>query len=235
MPEKLVSKIYIEKFRHLEKIGFKFGKRLTIIAGSNGTGKTSVLGLLGHIFTYKKQDSFFNKPFETEFSDVFRFSETYDKAGEHKYWVDFDDLTKKEAVSRQAKEGKSKKNRFRIDVGSRVKGSGKEEKPVIYLGLKRLIPLAQEGETSIKLGGEDKLPLAYKTTYNDYYNKIFSVEEKIVPAHTKSTNKDNYSPTADKYDAFGISAGQDNVGQIILSLLSFKYLLDNDPEYNGGF
>lgn len=194
MPEKLVTKIHIEKFRHLVDVDLKFGTRLTVIAGSNGTGKTSILGLIGHVFTYKKHKSFFKKNYETEFSNVFRFSETFDRPGEHKYFVEFSDGTKKEALSRQSTEGKKK--RFRIDVGSRVKDSGKEEKPVMYLGLKRLIPLAQEIEHSIKLGSEDRLPDDYKIIYNEYYNKIFSTEDKIIPAHTKSTNKENYSPTA---------------------------------------
>ena len=44
-----------------------------------------------------------------------------------------------------------KTKRFRIDVGIRERYKGKIRLPVIYLGLKRLIPLAQESEKSIKI------------------------------------------------------------------------------------
>lgn len=47
-----ISELQITKFRHLNDIKIKLGDRLTAIAGQNGTGKSTVLGLLGHV--YKK-------------------------------------------------------------------------------------------------------------------------------------------------------------------------------------
>ncbi len=233
MPDKFINAISIERFRHLENVSFKIGKRLTIISGGNGTGKTSILGLIGHIFTYPKSEkTLFNHSFETQFSEVFRFSEKFDKGGEHKYTLDFSDGTKKSALSRESIEGT--KTRFRIDVGERKEGEGKIKRPVIYLGLKRLIPLAQENELSIRIDKEDKLPDEYKELFKNYYNRIFATDLNVKPKHTKSKNKENYSPTTDNYDAFGISAGQDNVGQIILSLLSFRYLKETLSDYSHG-
>ncbi len=234
MPFNPIERIDIIKFRHLEHIGFALGKRLTVIAGGNGTGKTSILGLLGHVFTYPvTTKTLFKGPFQTQFSEVFRFSETYDKGGAHKYTVDFKDGTQKKADSRETVE--ARKRRFRIDVGDRsIKGAGKFERPVIYLSLKRLIPLAQEKESSIILGSEDKLTPGYKELFMQYYNKVFATNINVSPQHTKSTNKEHYSPTTDNYDALGISAGQDNIGQLILSLLSFRQLKETKPNYDGG-
>jgi len=50
------------------------------------------------------------------------------------------------------------------------------------------------------------------------------MDDKIKPNHTKTKNKELYSPTTDYYDAYGNSAGQDNLAQIILAILSFKRL-----------
>jgi len=233
MSDRFITAVDIKKFRHLENVKFNVGKRLTIISGSNGTGKTSVLGLIGHIFTYPKSEkTLLNQSFETLFSTVFRFSEKFDKGGEHKYSLEFSDGTKKFAQSRETKEASGK--RFRIDVGERKGGEGKIKRPVIYLGLKRLIPLAQENEFSIKIDKEDKLSEIYKELFKDYYNRIFATDINVTPKHTKSRNKENYSPTTDNYDAYGISAGQDNIGQIILSLLSFRYLKETVADYSHG-
>ncbi len=227
----IIKQINIEKFRHLENVEISLGSKITVIAGGNGTGKTSILGLLSHVFTYSVK-GLNGRPMTSKFSEVFRFSEKNDTGGEHTYNVGFEDGTFKEALSRAATE--KGRARFRIDVGSRETDSGKITRPVIYLGLKRLIPLAQERESSIKLGSIDIMTEAMKNKYQTYHNKIFSVTYDISPIHTKSSNKLTYSPTAAHYDAHGISAGQDNIGQIILALLSFENLKDHQDDYDGG-
>lgn len=226
-----IKQINIEKFRHLENVEISLGSKITIIAGGNGTGKTSVLGLLSHVFSSSAK-GLNNRPMTSIFSEVFRFSEKHDTGGNHVYNVGFEDGSFKEAQSRATTE--KGKSRFRIDVGSRESESGKISRPVIYLGLKRLVPLAQERESSIKIGSIDDLPEALKIKYEIYHNKIFSVTYSISPLHTKSSSKLTYSPTAEHYDAHGISAGQDNIGQIILALLSFQNLKDNNTDYDGG-
>jgi recombinational DNA repair ATPase RecF len=40
-------------FRHMKNIEIQFGDYLTILSGLNGTGKSTVLGLVGQLFDYK--------------------------------------------------------------------------------------------------------------------------------------------------------------------------------------
>jgi len=225
-----INKLRIEKFRHLEDIEFSFGKSITIIAGGNGTGKTSLLGMIGHLFTYGTEPkNLIGERFENKFSKVFKFSPEKDIQHKYKYFGQFSDGSEKPAESRQAKEGN--KIRFRIDVGGRVRFGGKIKKPVVYLSLKRLTPIA--GEKTIAFG-KVVLNQDLIVEFNTIYNNIFSSEEVIKPVHMKSVNKKSFSPTTDKFDAFGISAGQDNIGHIILAILSFKALKKKDPNYDGG-
>jgi len=226
---KKIERINIEKFRHLRNVEIPIGSKITIIAGGNGTGKTSILGLLSHIFTSKSKD-LNGKRMTSVFSNVFRFSQEHDIGGDHSYNVCFSGDLIKEAESRATYE--NKRYRFRIDVGKRTRNSGKISRPVIYLGLRRLVPLAQE--STIKIGLENKINEYIKIKYQEYHNKIFAVSEDILPVHTKSFNKQTYSPTTANYDARGISAGQDNIGQIILAILSFDKLKKDDDQYNGG-
>jgi predicted ATPase len=232
-----IKELNIVKFRHLDNIlNIKIGEKLTIIAGGNGTGKSSLLGLIGHVFSFRNNGAvamnpFCETPLETQFSEVFRFSPAHDYATQYSYSLLFRDGTIRNAVSRFI----ATNNRFRIDVGTRKKGYGKVSCPVIYLGLKRLIPLAQEREGSIKPLLENKLNDEDRRLYKDWHNRVLVLDDNVSPQHMKSRNKEVYFPTCDKYDALGNSAGQDNLAQIILALLSFKRIKEELKEnYPGG-
>ena len=43
-----ISELYIERFRLFQNNSIKLGKYITAISGFNATGKSTVLGLLGH-------------------------------------------------------------------------------------------------------------------------------------------------------------------------------------------
>ena len=227
-----IKRLEITNFRHLTNLNFDFGSILTVIAGGNGTGKTSMLGIIGHVFKYSNLHyNLFNYRFETKYSAVFRFSDTHDISGSYSYQLIFEDDTNKNAALRITTE--RGKVRHRIDVGGRVRGGGKSSKPVIFLSLKRLLPLAQENERNIKLGLKTLTP-ELATEYSEIYNEVFSTTEVINPVHTKSNNKNSFSPTTANFDSHGISAGQDNIGHIILALLSFKKLKMDDPNSEDG-
>lgn len=232
-----IQYLNILNFRHLNNIfDIKIGEKLTIIAGGNGTGKSSLLGLIGHIFSYRNSknvvlESLDSKHLETEFSEVFRFSPDHDHNEVYEYALVFEDGTIKDGASRYIEKNK----RFRIDVGERKKASGKIRRPVIYLGLKRLIPLAQEKEYSIKTIKDNILTEDDKKIFNDWHNRILVLDDLVIPQHMKSQNKDIFYPTSRKYDAYGNSAGQDNLAQIIIAVLTFKRLKEElKDEYTGG-
>lgn len=227
-----ISKLKIVHFRHLNDLTFNLGSTLTVIAGGNGTGKTSLLGLIGHIFRFgNNPKNLFNERFETKYSSVFRFSRNHDTSGNYQYKLIFSDNSEKEGQLRTTNE--NGKIRHRIDVGGRVRHGGKITKPVIFLSLKRLLPLAQENERNIQIGLQT-LTASQTSEYANLYNEIFSTSETINPSHTKSNNKNSFSPTTAVFDAHGISAGQDNIGHVILALLSFRQLKENDPNYDDG-
>lgn len=231
-----IKELNIIRFRHLaDLMDIKIGEKLTVIAGGNGTGKSSLLGLIGHVFSYREgkkviMSPFDNKPLETQFSEVFRFSPNHDYQTEYSYSLLFDDGESRNAVSRFI----AKDNRFRIDVGAREKGRGKVRCPVIYLSLKRLIPLAQEREYSIKAMANE-LTEEEQRLYREWHNTVLVLDDNVAPQHIKSTNKELYYPVCEKYDELGNSAGQDNLAQIILALLSFKRIKEElNEDYPGG-
>ena len=146
-----ITKISIKKFRGFENVKFKLGSHLTVIAGQNGTQKTTLLGLLTQPFTITDTSNpmYNEKPlsggyFKSAFSDKFKISKNFDKAGEHEWTLFFNDKGKSsytvESIHRDKKTGTI---RF-WQKGVKTKGSGYIQLPVIYLSLKRLLPIGED-------------------------------------------------------------------------------------------
>lgn len=225
-----LKQLNILYFRHIEDVKIEFGEYLTVISGLNGTGKSSILGLAAHLFSFREGPQKFisktldNKPFEAEYSEIFRFCPENDLDKKYQYEGIIEEDGNEVVKTAKSRYVKSEK-RFRIDVGKRSKsGEGKVTHPVIYLGLRRLFPLAQEKEEDIKI---DKADLNNQdiSFYKQESDEVFvSLDKTISPQHITTAHKDFFGMKTISYGAHGNSAGQDNIGQILTAILSFKKL-----------
>jgi len=234
-----IENISIKEFRQFKNLDLKFGRKITAIAGQNGTGKSTILGLIGHLFSFREKDNSIihrtleGKPFETEFAEIFRFSyPKHDKSGKHIYVANLDNEDSFEVASSDRIE-KGKRKELRLNVGKKAKGEGKRTLPVIYLGLKRLFPLAQEER--INQDPENTLTADYAKEYQELHNEILILDEIIKTEYVDVKNKKFYAVTTEDYDSLGNSAGQDNLGQILTALFSFNNLKKTlKGDYLGG-
>ncbi|MDA3800377.1 MAG: AAA family ATPase [Kiritimatiellae bacterium] len=249
----MIHSLYIEKFRLFKDVKFEIGKRITVIAGHNAVGKSTLLGILGNMVEYK-QENIFGKQYRTEFSEIFKGSPGFDKTGEHKGMVNFClpdsfDTISDHATFRSTWQSNGK--RFRIipdreqrdseqniiydDKGKPKRTAAKYTLPVMYLGLSRLYPL---GETSNTLENDSlELTEEEKTWFAENYKTILSIPDDIIDISNMKTKevKSNFTGiSTNKYDALCNSAGQDNLGQILLSLLSFRRLHSQVENWEGG-
>lgn len=236
-----LTKLKVKQFRGLQNIELNIGDRLTAIAGQNGTHKTTLLGLLGHVCRdYGKNKTLNGFSFETEFSEIFKFSEQ-EIAGDHIYSVLFAKLNIETGVSEDvsvdvASNIRSDTAKIRLRTKKLEDKNRLEKKvnvPVMLLGLKRLFPLAQE--KTIKTH-QNTLTNAEISFYQKAHNKILlMVGNEVQPKSIETSKKSFYAATTDKYDHLGNSAGQDNIGQILTSILSFHRLKEKLGEhYSGG-
>jgi len=228
-----IRELTITKFRHLQDIKISFGERLTAIAGQNGTGKSSILGLIGHVFNFSSDHKTLNeKQFATLYSEIFRFSyPDFDSPKNHSYMIELDNGDKIPVLSYDRKERGTGKS-LRLRVGKSMKEEGKFEFPVIYLGLRRLFPLAQETEVrhEKKILDADQIE-----KYQSLHNEILLLNEQITPEYVDSFSKSFYATKTLTYDCLGNSAGQDNIGQILTAILSFEKLKKSmNDSYPGG-
>lgn len=234
----IIDKIHITKFHGFKNVGFKLGSNITIIAGQNGTQKTTLLGLLGQPFSLRLHPEMSDeKPlcggsYWSQYADKFKLSPTYDKKGEHEWTIE-SPLEKEPYTVESIYRDKGKGIIRFWKKGTHEKDSGYLRYPVIYLSLKRLIPIGEDPKIHSKNESftEEEIKL-----FKELHNKILISFDRIVETSViEGSNKTTLGITTDLYDWMQNSAGQDNVGKIILALLSFKRLSEKyGKTYKGG-
>lgn len=240
----IINKIYIKKFRGFQDVEFELGKFITVISGQNGTQKTTILGMLSQSFAITEDDHPMKneKPlsggnYVSSFADKFKLSENFDKAGEHEWTLFFENDIFPPYEIESIHRDKSKGTIRFWKKNDKAKGSGFIQLPVIYLSLKRLLPIAED----VKLSVNKEMSLSEDDFrfYKKWFNKILILtrEKDQVKSsnYLSSTNKQTVGANTDHYDWKSNSAGQDNLSKILLSILSFKKLQETYKEqYIGG-
>ena len=235
----MINKVHIERFRGFHNIEIELGSHLTVIAGQNGTQKTVLLGIITQPFSItdvdnpmKNESPLCGGNYKSQFSDKFKFSPKYDLAKSHEWTMYVDDLPPFtiESINRS-----KESNDLRFwRKGNRDKGSGYLQYPVIYLSLKRLFPIGEDSKicesNSVVLSQEEE------AVFKELHKKILISFDKLdSPQYVESKDKNTLGVNAENYDWRLNSAGQDNLGKIILALLSFRRLKEKYPDdYKGG-
>lgn len=238
----LISKIHVEKFRGFEDIEFELGESITLIAGQNGTQKTTILGLLSQPFsiTDKTNPLANEKPlcggnYKSSFSEKFKLSKSFDKPKTHSWTLTTNDSENPEfTVESIVRDAKTQEIRF-WKKGDRSKGSGYLQYPVIYLSLSRLFPIGED--SALAQSNNISLTADEIKLLNEWHNKILIIPDLEIDEfnYLESKQKNTLGVNTKYYDWNMNSAGQDNLGKILLAILSFKRLKEKYPnEYSKG-
>jgi predicted ATPase len=236
-----IKSIKIDKFRGFENVEFELGKQLTVIAGQNGTQKTTVLGLLSHPFSLNSPHAMHGESpltggsYRSAFGEKFQLSEQFDTPKSHQWTLnlapELGDPFTLESMIRDRR--KSNEIRF-WRKGNRSAGSGYIPLPVIYLSLSRLAPIGEDQKIGL---GNDELSPEEFSLYKELHDEILIITDSEMKSASflLSDQKQTLGANTERYDWKMNSAGQDNVGKIILALLSFARLKMKFPnEYGGG-
>lgn len=235
-----IKKIHIEKFRGFHDVSFDLGENITVIAGQNGTQKTTLLGIISQPFTITEKINplYGEKPlsggnYKSAFGEKFKLSENFDKPKEHE-WTLYPTNQEESEFTVESIERKDGRLRF-WKKGDRSKGSGYIQLPVIYLSLSRLFPIGEDAD--IDSSSDISLTKAEFIFYKRWHDKILCIPDVKIEQvdYLASKQKNTLGVSTSFYDWKMNSAGQDNIGKIILSILSFKRLQEKyGNEYKGG-
>lgn len=230
-----LKKLHLENFRHCENTVIEFGNKITVISGQNGTGKSSILGWIAQLCDFKEKFKRLNgEYFKEDYSKVFRFCPEKDYPYNYKVKFEYDDgglvLNEKIIKTRFLEASKTAKSRYRTDFDGRGNAI---DFPVIYLGLRRLIPLATEGNIKLETHNLSSKNANYYSALSK--DILILNDDKIKAESVKSLNKKILAMKTDNYGHLGNSAGQDNIGQILSALMSYETLKEHQgKDYEGG-
>lgn len=239
------------QYRKLKNIKLEFTDNINIIAGTNGTCKSSILHLISNSYkpnpdvrlnndSILKMIKSINKIFNPKIESLTRGDKEYNDPAIGVSGTLF--TTKYDTFSldfrrHNTRSTKNQSARFAIKPKYRP---GQAEKlpwtPIIYLGLSRLLTYGEwtgEDKLSNKI---DKLPDQYLNEICNIYKNFTDYEISFngkMNDFNKIKNKAEFSTTNDGIDSNTISAGEDNLLTIIISLVSLKALYETQElEYN---
>lgn len=259
-----INSIKIDKFRKLKDINFDIAKRITVIAGHNGIGKSTILGLIANGSELKGHKSYFDKIFQAKFEEIFRLDpeNDYTKIQNEKYSVILNYSIQDKPLSKFCTVTKHKEkkkiggilkeiNRLKIvprnsnELGKQlsysvpeVGTSAKVPIPTIYIGMSRVIPIGESPKENYSLK-ETTIDENDIVQLNSWYREILGEENlnssKVNKQNLKYSNKKSMGPAFEDYSYEAVSLGQDSLSSILTALLSFRRLKrDLATEYNGG-
>ncbi|MDN0131741.1 AAA family ATPase [Klebsiella pneumoniae] len=244
-----LNKIQVTKFRGLKDVNIEFGSKLTVICGKNGTSKSTILGIVAQIFSFSKDLSkkpattltgyktLTNRNFKSAFNEHFRLSEEFDVAGSMDVKINLYDGNVNKHLDKLTLGlyGYSDRTKARPIVRGNdgipnVNQSRNVTHPVIFLSLARLLPITLRTDYStrdvqyIKDNAEDIRVMNNQLLLKTSGSAVTATQGTI----------DSIVVHGENYDHESVSVGEDNVGQIIQAIFSFKRLKETYPDYHGG-
>ena len=238
----IINSIDVKKFRGFQNLAFQLGTALTVISGQNGTQKTTLLGMLSQPFSLsdKQHIMFGEKPlsggnYRSSFAEKFKLSEVFDTAKNHEWTLNLNTSEDPNFTVESIVRSKTSAEVRFWRKGTRAKGSGYVQLPVIYLSLSRLFPIGEDND--INSSKEITLSQTEFEFYKEWHNKILLTPAGDMTSvdYLSSKQKNTLGANTPRYDWKMNSAGQDNIGKILLAILSFQRLkIKYGAHYQGG-
>ncbi|HAV3471737.1 TPA: AAA family ATPase [Acinetobacter baumannii] len=242
----LVKSLNVIKFRALNDLKINFGERVTVICGKNGTAKSTILGLLAQIFSFEKDYTtdtelpftpLHSPVFKSKFSEHFRLSEKFDLPGGLEASYELYDAYFRSDITPILKLYNYKDRKLpravvrnNITNSTVTNDSRNVTHPVIYLSLNRLIPIVNRHKYETK-------DLEFLNNHKDEFIRINNqlLCKTSGSLFTPTTGSiESVAVHSTTYDHESVSAGEDNAGQIIQAIFSFKKLKEEYGNYHGG-
>lgn len=242
MAKTQLKKLHIEKFRALNNVEVEFGDFITVVCGKNGTSKSSILGIAAQIFSFEKdyasgQDISFRQitgaTFKSKYTEHFRISNEFDQPGSMKVNIDLHDgYTDQVAIATLQLDKRGKLPRPVVRKNSTASTPNEASRnfthPVVFLSLKRLYPIADRNYQAFDFDYLNN----HKQEFIGLTNELLNRQASLATG-TKGTISSAVAH-GDNYNHESVSAGEDNAGQIILALMSFRKLKEEYAGYKGG-
>ena len=252
------KKIILKNFRSFRDVDIELGRKITVISGQNGVGKSNILSLIASGSGVSDKAAL-GSNFQPEFTEFFNIDpdESYKEYEIHIQYgcegkndlyrrLSFQDYTKSNRgiriIPRTSKYGSNKTLREiekAVNEEYGIGGAARVSIPTIYLSLSRLYPLGENQEevsvrkiTKRHMLGQDDVKEKFRSWYNSVIPNAISQEAQVEIIEKGATPRDSLHMDIKGTPALSQSVGQDNVGNIISAFVD-SYLLSKDTDYRG--
>ncbi len=252
------KKIILKNFRSFRDVDIELGRKITIISGQNGVGKSNILSLIASGSGVSEKAAL-GSNFQPEFTEFFNIdpSESYKDYEIHIQYgcegkndlyrrLSFQDYTKSNRgiriIPRTSKYGSDKTLKEIEKVVNEeygIGGAARVSIPTIYLSLSRLYPLGENQEevsvrkiTKRHVLSQDDVKEKFRLWYNTVIPNAIKKEAQVEIIEKEATPRNSLHMDITNTPALSQSVGQDNVGNIISAFVDI-YLLSKEPNYRG--
>lgn len=235
-------------FRKLARLEVPISPRLTLIAGHNGIGKSTILGLLTNTFGLTDgPKSYFGEHYYANIEKIVYLAiDEVDLAQENissqpivTSEVNGNTIKKRCAMTKRVKERRARVVPRTVDRADDdpVGQDAKVPLPTIYLGIRRLASIGEANDSDVTvaisaMADEDKIIMT------DFMKSVITgseVTNNVTEQSIRGVNKKSSQPGYKNHDALAVSMGQDSLGSIATALASFSKLKrEQGASYAGG-
>ncbi|WP_163003899.1 ATP-binding protein [Pseudomonas viridiflava] len=264
MPSIKITKLRFSTppFRKLGSLEIEIADRITLIAGHNGIGKSTILGLIanGSGLSLATHKSYFNRTFQGNLSEIIHldYQQELVKPQEEEqilptpfidYKINSETLVKSSTLTRRTSEQRVRvvvrnhqppKEFTSADGSVSVGPDAKVPLPTIYLGMSRMIPVGESNPLWIKNSEDKKIAGEDAIFIRDFVNSVIELDESSRSSETITTQTISGTKKLAKhpdypYSSSCVSLGQDSLSAIATALASFSKLSrELGDSYPGG-
>jgi energy-coupling factor transporter ATP-binding protein EcfA2 len=237
-------------FRKLGNFSISFADRLTLIAGHNGIGKSTILGLVANTFGITERSApktYLGDPFYANIEQIVYLA--LDEVAEAQKdaasaplviaSVDGVEVKKRCSLTQRTKWQRARVVPRTVEKsdGDAVGQDAKVPLPTIYLGMKRF---ASAGEAEEKDVSSVKLAMHAEDSalMREFVSAVIlgaALTNDVNHQSIKGARKKSAQPGYEKHGPFAVSMGQDSLGSIATALASFSKLKrEMSEDYPGG-
>lgn len=248
--------------RKLKDFSIPITERITLIAGHNAIGKSTILGIIANSSGIKSADykSYFEKTYQSKFEELFFLddseilpagqrghvtltyhiesinNDSYGFCAIHNKKCNISKNTTSSTIRpRLIPRSEDRIQSEELGIGG---GDGKIPLPTIYLGMSRMTPIGEFEDEDISKRILKNMDDKDKNFIHETFNKIIRINNlsnvDVVDHDFKGSRKKSKVPSMD-FNTLSISLGQDSVSAIVTALASFNKLKRELKEsYLGG-
>ena len=237
-------------FRKLGNFRIDFADRFTLLAGHNGIGKSTILGLVSNTFGLTDKDgprSYFGDHFYANIEKIVYLGiDEVDRAQNGlsapptvSATVGGVEVRKRSAMTRRAKENRARVVPRTIDRADDdpVGQDAKIPLPTIYLGIRRLASIGEADDSEVANVTLDMDP-ADRQLMSDFVSSVIlgiQLTADVTQTSIRGSKKRTAQPGYANHEALAVSMGQDSLSSVATALASFNRLKrEQGDDYVGG-